>query len=172
MKHNGCIHLYHGNGKGKTTCAMGLALRFSHYGGNVLVVQCLKDGSSGEISQLNQFSNIKILAKKVSDHFTWEMTPEEKDATKTLLQDFLKESIQSNWDLLVVDEICAALTHDFLEESQVMELLASRKPHQEIVFTGRNPPPFLLEAAHYVTHFQEEKHPYALGIPAREGIEF
>lgn len=172
MEELGCVHLYYGNGKGKTTCAMGLALRFSYYGQKVVVIQCLKDGSSGEIQQLKQFDNISIWAEKVSANFSWAMTQEEKEATRDLMKRYFTNILEESWDLLVVDEVCAGLTSGFVTEDQVKGLLEARKEHQELVFTGRNPPDFLKEVAHYVTHFQEEKHPYHEGISAREGIEY
>lgn len=172
MEEKGCIHIYHGEGKGKTTCAMGLVLRFSHYGKKVLVIQCLKDGTSGEILQLKNIENVDVLAKKVSSNFTWEMTDEEKEITKKQLEDFFQIAFQGKWDLLVVDEVCSGLSTGLLDENLVKKLLELKKIHQELVFTGRNPPDFLVDVADYVTYFKAEKHPYEQGIAARQGIEY
>lgn len=168
----GCIHLYHGDGKGKTTTAMGLALRYSSYGKQILVIQFLKSGMSGEISQLNTFENITVIAQSVTNSFSWEMTEEEKEATKALHHSFVAATQMMPWDMLVLDELCGALTTDLIDEALVEDMLSQRQPHQEIVITGRNPKDFLLDSAHYITEFKAVRHPFTDGLPAREGIEF
>lgn len=172
LNNNGCIHLYHGDGKGKTTCAMGLALRYAYYGHEVLIIQCLKNGSSGEIHQLNRFQNITILADKVSTNFSWNMTQQEKYETRVLHDNYLQHALSQEWDMLVLDEICAALNQDLVSEELVVALLEQKKAHQEIVMTGRNPTELLLRNADYITRMSFEKHPFSNGLQAREGIEF
>lgn len=172
QEEKGCFHLYHGDGKGKTTAAMGLALRFSSYGKQVLVIQFLKDGTSGEVAQLNTFENVTIIAQSVAQCFSWEMNEEQREATKALHHSFMAATQMMPWDLLVLDELCGALTTELIDETMVADILAMKQPHQEIVVTGRNPKDFLLEMADYITEFKAIRHPFDAGLPAREGIEF
>lgn len=171
-ENNGLIHLYHGDGKGKSTCAFGLALRFSSYGKKVMIIQFLKDGSSGEIKALSNLDNVTILAKKVTSSFTWNMSDEEKSLTKELHNDEIKQALSTEYDMLVLDELCGAMSNNLIDTSLVKEVLESKKPHQEIVITGRNPENFIIEKSDYITQMKQEKHPFEIGIPARKGIEF
>lgn len=168
----GLIHLYHGDGKGKSTCAFGLALRFSSYGKRVMIIQFLKDGSSGEITALSKLEGVTVLAKKATPSFTWNMTDEEKALTKRLHDDEITQALSSEFDMLVLDELCGAMSNQLVDTTLVKQLLESKKPHQEIVITGRNPEQFILDMADYVTQMTQEKHPFEQGIPARMGIEF
>lgn len=172
LKNKGCIHLYHGEGKGKTTCAMGLALRFAHYGKKVLVIQCLKNGNSGEIHQLSRLENVTVKAEMVSNAFTWNMTEQEKVATRVLHDKFMSYARETSWDMLVLDDICAALNQNLVDKNLVEQLLDRKKDKQEIVMTGRNPPEFLLKKADYITKMCLQQHPFAGGLPPREGIEY
>lgn len=170
----GLIHLYHGDGKGKTTCAMGLALRFSYSYTNkkVMIIQFLKDGSSGEVQALSKLENVTILAKKATPSFTWNMTEQEKAETKILHDSEIQEAIESDFDMLVLDELCGAMSNKLIDTDLVQKLLDSKKSHQEIVITGRNPEQFIIDKADYITQMKLEKHPFEVGIPARKGIEF
>lgn len=171
--HFGLLHLYHGEGKGKTTCAMGLALRCAAHGKKVLVVQFLKDGTSGEVVLLAKLPQVTLLAGKATQAFSWNMTPEERTATTQLHQDFLTKIGESSFDLLVLDEICGALSNKLVDASLVEQVIRQAKESgREVVATGRNPQDFLVELADYSTCFTLERHPYQQGIPARKGIEF
>lgn len=172
-ENKGLIHLYHGKGKGKTTCAMGLALRFSHYEKNVLIVQFLKSGGSGEVKQLEKLDNVTVIAGSVTNTFSWNMTDEEKAETKELHNSFLQKALETPWDLLVLDELCGAITTDMIDEDLIKKLLASKKEDGEIVITGRNPPQYILDAANYITEMVAQRHPFEdNGTPARKGIEY
>lgn len=168
----GLIHLYHGDGKGKSTCAFGLALRFAFYGKKVFIVQFLKDGTSGEIEALSKFENVTILAKKATSSFTWDMTDDEKAATKRLHDKELIEAMTTDCDMLILDELCSAMSHNLVDILLVDKLLNNKKEHQELVITGRNPVELIIQRADYITHMQAERHPFDEGIPARKGIEF
>lgn len=168
----GLIHLYHGDGKGKSTCAFGLALRFSSYGKKVMIIQFLKDGSSGEIQALSKLDNVTVLAKKATPSFTWNMTDDEKAQTKLLHDSELNQALESDFDMLVLDELCGAMSNNLVDTDLVKKLLDSKKPNQEIVITGRNPEQSIIEKADYITQMKQEKHPFEVGIPARKGVEF
>lgn len=154
------IHVYHGDGKGKTTAAMGLALRMLAAGRRVVVVQFLKDGESGEARLLAEHFGVSVFAGKVSDKFTWSMTSEELAATCELhdgnLASALAELEGAQEGLLVLDEALDALSKGLVDEA-----LVDRAPSRKIV-----------EKADYITEMRCEKHPYAQGICAREGVEY
>ena len=158
------IHVYHGDGKGKTTAAMGLALRMLAAGRRVVVVQFLKDGESGEVRLLAEHFGVPVFAGKVSDKFTWSMTSEELAATCELhdgnLASALAELEGAQEGLLVLDE---ALVDRALDMSA---------RGVEVALTGRAPSRKIVEKADYITEMRCEKHPYEQGICAREGVEY
>ena len=158
------IHVYHGDGKGKTTAAMGLALRMLAAGRRVVVVQFLKDGESGEVRLLAEHFGVPVFAGKASDKFTWSMTSEELVATRELhdgnLASALAELEGAQEGLLVLDE---ALVDRALDMSA---------RGVEVALTGRAPSRKIVEKADYITEMRCEKHPYAQGICAREGVEY
>lgn len=168
----GCIHFYYGNGKGKTTAAMGLALRALGHGMPVWVVQFLKDGSSGECSILER-SGASVLAGKAAPGFVSSMTPVQKNATRRL-HDQLLEKVSfliGPKGLLVLDEAGDALSRGLLDEKKLRNLLDNRAG-TEIVLTGHQFIPWLAEKADYITEMQARRHPHQKGLAARPGIEY
>ena len=166
------IHVYHGNGKGKTTAAMGLALRMLAAGRRVVVVQFLKDGESGEARLLAEHFGVPVFAGKASDKFTWSMTSEELAATRELhdgnLVSALAELEGAQEGLLVLD----ALSKGLVDETLVDRALDMSARGVEVALTGRAPSRKIVEKADYITEMRCEKHPYAQGICAREGVEY
>lgn len=168
----GLIHLYCGDGKGKTTAAMGLSLRAAGRGLRVVIVQFLKSGDSGELNILRTLPNITVLSGKGSTKFSFQMSEKEKLAAKALHETHLREALGLPFDLLVLDEAAAAHGAGLLDTALLEEALFHRPPDTELVLTGRNPAAFLVEAADYVTEMTCRKHPFERCIAAREGIEF
>lgn len=168
----GLIHLYYGDGKGKTTAAMGLALRAAGRGLRVVLVQFLKSGDSGELKILRTLPNVTVLSGKGSTKFTFQMSEEEKLAAKVLHETHLREALRLPFDLLVLDEAASAYTAGLLDVKLLEDAIYYRPPNTELVLTGRNPASFMLEAADYVTEMTCRKHPFERGVAAREGIEF
>ena len=170
------IHVYHGDGKGKTTAAMGLALRMLAAGRRVVVVQFLKDGESGEARLLAGHFGVPVFAGKVSDKFTWSMTSEELAATRELhdgnLASALAELEGAQEGLLVLDEALDALSKGLVDEALVDRALDMSARGVEVALTGRTPSRKIVEKADYITEMRCEKHPYAQGICAREGVEY
>lgn len=170
------IHVYHGDGKGKTTAAMGLALRMLAAGRRVVVVQFLKDGESGEVRLLAEHFGVPVFAGKASDKFTWSMTSEELAATRELhdgnLASALAELEGAQEGLLVLDEALDALSKGLVDEALVDRALDMSARGVEVAFTGRTPSRKIVEKADYITEMRCEKHPYAQGICAREGVEY
>ncbi|MZJ39174.1 cob(I)yrinic acid a,c-diamide adenosyltransferase [Collinsella aerofaciens] len=169
------IHVYHGDGKGKTTAAMGLALRMLAAGRRV-VVQFLKDGESGEARPLAGHFGVPVFAGKASDKFTWSMTSEELAATRELhdgnLASALAELEGAQEGLLVLDEALDALSKGFVDEALVDLALDMSARGIEVALTGRAPSRKIVDKADYITEMRCEKHPYAQGICARKGVEY
>jgi len=173
----GYIHLYHGNGKGKTTAALGLALRASGCGKNVVFVQFLKDWKCGELNQLRLLPNITVLrGESLGGKFTCDMTEEELAAAKSahdrILNEALKLQQRGQCDLLVLDEGMDAYCLGLLDNALFEGLFTDKPAPLELVVTGHNPDPRFLEMADYVTEMVKRRHPYDLGVSARRGIEF
>ncbi len=167
----GLVHLYWGEGKGKTTAAMGLALRALGAGRNVVIVQFLKGGPSGEIPLLEKLG-AQVLRGKAGQKFTFQMSEAEKAETKTLQTENLRRALALEADLLVLDEACAAWQKDLVDRELLKQAVLERPQGREAVLTGRNPPDWMREAADYSTEMRCHRHPFEKGIPARQGVEF
>lgn len=164
------LHLYWGNGKGKTTAAMGLALRALGHGRRVVIVQFLKDGTSGEIAPLRAAGAAVHACPNAK--FTWLMDEADKAAAREASARALGQALAEPFDLLVLDEACAALKSGILDETLLRRAVAFAKNGREVVLTGRDPAPWLQDAADYSTEMRAHRHPYADGVAAREGVEY
>ncbi len=167
----GLIHLYWGNGKGKTTAAMGVAMRALAAGEKVVIVQFLKGQESGEITLLSQLG-AKIYRGKAGDKFVFQMNEEEKAATRKLQDENLLAALQEPADLLILDEACAALELNMVDETLLKKAVCQKPEGQELILTGRNPADWMREVADYNTEMHCWRHPYEKGIMARKGVEF
>ena len=164
------LHIYTGEGKGKTTAAMGLAMRAIGHGRKVVILQFLKSGTSGELRPLIK-AGATVISGKSGSKFVSAMSPEEREKTRKMNDGYLREVLGMQFDLLVLDEACAALKYDMVDPELIRAAVAMRS-EREIVVTGRDPADFLLEAADYITDMVCVRHPYERGIAAREGIEY
>lgn len=164
------LHLYWGNGKGKTTAAMGLALRALGHGRRVVIVQFLKDGTSGEIAPLRAAGAAVYACPNAK--FTWLMDEADKAAAREASARALGQALAEPFDLLVLDEACAALKSSILDEALLRRAVAFAKNGREVVLTGRDPAPWLQDAADYSTEMRAHRHPYADGVAAQEGVEY
>lgn len=167
----GLIHLYWGEGKGKTTAAMGLALRALGAGRKVAVVQFLKGGRSGEIPLL-QSLGAHVFRGKAGTKFSFRMSEEERAGTRALQTEHLRRALELDAGLLVLDEACAAWEKGLVDEELLRRAVLEKRPGQELVLTGRRPADWMLDAADYSTEMRCHRHPFEQGIPAREGVEF
>ena len=171
------IHIYYGDGKGKTTAALGLAMRASGCGRRVVIVQFLKDWKCGELDSLAHIPGITVLrGKSAGGVFVHEMSDEEKAATKTIHDENLRKALNmqksGQCDLLVLDEVIDAYRLGVLD-SELFEGLVENKPEDlELVITGHQPDAVLIDRGDYVTEMVKRKHPYDKGVTARQGIEF
>jgi cob(I)alamin adenosyltransferase len=171
---SGLIHIYCGDGKGKTTAATGLAVRAAGAGKRVVFAQFFKSGSSSEISVLQIVENIQTVHCKTVRGFWRRMDDVKKAQAREDYTKFLVDVIKlaRDADLLVMDEIISACNHGTVTETVVLDFLHNKPGNLEVVLTGRNPSEGLLALADYVSEMQKIKHPYDCGIAARKGIEF
>ncbi len=171
----GLVHVYCGDGKGKTTAAIGLAVRAAGCGKQVLIVQFLKGQETGELQSLARIPEITVLRGKASSKFTFQMDERELQQTYDLNSKNLLTAVETaregKCDLLILDEILGALSCDLIDSDLLCSLVEKKPEALELVLTGRNPPQWLLDHADYVTEMVKRKHPFDQGIPARKGIE-
>ena len=171
----GLIHIYCGDGKGKTTAAVGLAVRCAGRGNKVLLVQFLKSRDSGELYSLAKLPDIEVMRGKESKKFTFPMNEEEKHALliehNKMFEQVLAKIKNGGYSLLILDEVIGALNAKVFEMPKLIEFLRHKPENLEVVLTGRNPAPELVEIADYVSEMRKVKHPMDKGIMAREGIE-
>lgn len=175
MRKQGLVHLYCGDGKGKTTAAMGLALRSIGHRKSVVIAQFLKDGTSGECRFLSTLDHVTVLAANPVGKFSFAMTEAEKEQTQNAIgrtfDAATQFAVREHAFLLILDEVCAAITCGFLEEDRVISFLQNKPDTLEVVMTGRDPSERLQAEADYISEICKRKHPYDRGIGAREGIE-
>lgn len=174
-KSRGLVHLYHGDGKGKTTAALGLTIRAAGSGFRVTFVQFLKNQPTGELTVLSGMENVSVLRGKEGGAFSFTMSDEDKEKTKLLHTENLNAAIalvtRGDCDMLVLDEVVGAYARDLIDK-EAFEAFVFNKPEQlELVMTGRNPAQWMIDCADYVSEIKKIKHPYDEGIPARIGIE-
>ena len=172
----GCIHIYYGNGKGKTTCSVGLAVRAAGCGKKVLFIQFMKTGKSSEISMIESLPGIEVMEAPRMKKFSFKMTDEEKqemlEQDNAVLEEIKEKVAGGDYDLLVMDESLGSCHKGFLDEGLLIDFLRNKPEHLEVVMTGRHPDDTLIQLADYVTEMHKVKHPYDKGIYARKGIEF
>ena len=175
----GLIHLYTGDGKGKTTAAIGLAVRAAGAGKQVLFVQFMNGRDTGELYGLAQVKGIEILRSEKDFGFYVSMTEEQKEELAGIHNELLRKTIDrmqsGRAQVIILDEVTYPLRWKLLDEELLWQLLArteEKRFYPEIVCTGRNAPKELEECADYLTRMDAVRHPYEKGIGARRGIEF
>lgn len=172
----GLVHIYTGNGKGKTTAAIGIGIRAWGRGKSVLMVQFLKGQESGELITIKELCpRFVVNSGKPISKFTWNMNETELRQAAILQKELFRYAIDEaktgKWDLLILDELVATITTGMIPLEDVLEFIADKPDNLEIVITGRNAPDKLIEVADYVSDIHEVKHPMKRGIMARKGIE-
>ena len=166
----GYLHVYTGDGKGKTTAAMGLALRSLGAGFRVQIIQFIKNAPSSEISPLEKagagvfrYGNGLIFGRPI--------TEEDRQPILKGLNHVKRIFTENSTDLLILDEINVALGLQLAEEALFFEILSQRPPTMEVVCTGRRAPQALLDTADLITEMQAQRHYYQQGVASRLGIE-
>ena len=169
------IQTYYGDGKGKTTAAIGSAVRFNGCGHKVLFVQFLKNNDSSEINVLKSLQGVEIICSeenyKLYDNLNKECDEVFVKAYNKLLFDTVKKKV-NNIKMVVLDEILDAVQFGYVEETLFLEFLESYKNSVEFILTGHSITEKIAEISDYVSEIKEVKHPYAKGALPRKGIEF
>ncbi|MBL7053407.1 MAG: cob(I)yrinic acid a,c-diamide adenosyltransferase [Candidatus Portnoybacteria bacterium] len=167
------IHIYTGNGKGKTTAALGLGLRAIGASKKVLLIQFLKDGQSSEIKGIKKLPNFdtKAFGRKGFLNKN-KLTKKDFDPARRGFL-FAKKAIQSKkYNLIILDEINIVINLGLLKIEEVIDLIKKAPLKTELILTGRNANKKLIQSADLVTEMKEIKHYYKKGVKARKGIEF
>lgn len=173
----GCVHLYCGDGKGKTSAAVGLAVRAAGRGQRILIVRFLKNDDSGEVAVLAGIEGIDVMPCEKDFGFYFRMSEAEKAEAQRhygrMFGQACRMAEEGRYDMLIFDEMMAACNYNLVPEAQVVDWIAHHRPcGLELVLTGRNPSEQLKELADYISVIQMEKHPFREGLPARLGIEY
>jgi cob(I)alamin adenosyltransferase len=166
------IHIYTGDGKGKTTAAMGLAIRAAGRGKKAVIVQFLKGTDTGELHSLSLIPNITVIRNSEAKGFFHTVPPEIRLKITEENNENIKKALALPYDLIVLDEVCAAYALEAVDRKAVDDLVRGFSPEKELVLTGRNPPQHFCDTADYISEIHKVKHPFDQGVPAREGIEY
>jgi len=179
MLQKGLVQIYTGDGKGKTTAAIGLAIRTAGHGNHVLFYQFLKPPSLqlGERIVLEKLDNVELgalehawdLRKSLHDRAT---LTEVRQAVAATLKQLTAAANKREYDVIILDEIVFCHAHGLASLDDIATLIQSRDPHVEIVMTGRGADDTLVTLADLVTEMKPVKHPFEKGVTAREGIEY
>jgi len=167
----GLIQVYTGDGKGKTTAALGLAVRAAGHGMKVGFVQFLKGEPCGEHLFMSQYHDFDIVQIGTGDSFTKSREELTEEMQQTLAYTE-QQMLSGRYDLLILDEIFIAIQKGLTATEQVLDLLEKRPESVELVLTGRYAPAKVVERADLVTEMHMIKHPFNQGICARPGIEY
>jgi len=174
----GLVQIYTGKGKGKTTAAVGQAIRARGRGLRILFVQFLKGKEgSGEIPILENVG-IKVICKGEKDKWIFPDRLKEEDKEKIRLEwthfldEISHEVIEEKYDLVILDEINVALYYGLIDKNKLIDFIRRKPTSLEIILTGRHASPELIELAHLVSEIKSIKHPFDAGMKARRGIEY
>lgn len=171
----GLIHIYCGNGKGKTTCAMGLCTRAAGFGHKVLIYQFMKNNKTSERKVLEALPNVTFVNGLDSEKFSFQMSEVEKEARKKYyLEQFKKvtgKAAKEEYQILFLDELLYTIGAGLFEEEILVEYLKTKPESLEVILTGQNPGEKVVELADYVSEIVKVKHPFDRGIGSRDGIE-
>ena len=169
----GLVHIYCGDGKGKTTTSVGLTVRAAGSGKKVLFYQFLKNNSSSERSILEKQPGINVVSGKELQKFTFQMNEEELKELRDYNNEMLDKLFEmaKDYDMLVLDESVYSIDKDLLDEAKLIEHLEKKPFALEVVLSGRNPSERLIDHADYVSEIRKVKHPFDQGISSRIGIE-
>ncbi len=168
----GFVQIYTGNGKGKTTAAIGLAIRAAGADLKVFIAQFLKKGDYSEIKTLAKFSDLISVEQYGLGHFIKDKPPQDEvDAAQAGLERIERVLLSRKYDLIIIEEGNVATACGLFDVQRLLDLIAAKPNEIELVITGRGAAPVVMEAADLVTEMIEIKHYYQKGVPARKGIE-
>jgi cob(I)alamin adenosyltransferase len=170
----GFIQIYTGKGKGKTTAALGQALRAAGSGLKTFIVMFMKDFPYGEVKSIKHLDDHIRLEQYGNDTFVFhKQQPGKKDikAAQQAIRQARQAILSAKYDIVIMDEVCVAIHFGLLKTEDVLSLLEEKPESVELILTGRYCPPELIEKADLVTAMREIKHYFQKGVTARKGIE-
>ncbi len=170
----GLVHIYTGEGKGKTTSALGLALRALGHGAHVTMIQFMKGWEGyGELKSASQLHGFEIIQTGRPDYvYMGKEEPDDHEEAERGMRAAFAAIGKGSCDMLILDEINVALSYGLVDITEVVRLIRSRPNEMEIVLTGRGMHQELVALADLVTEMREIRHPYSSGVMARKGVEF
>lgn len=175
MKQTGYIHIYCGDGKGKTTTGMGLCARAAGSGLKVLVYQFMKDNTTCERAVLEQIPGITFVDGLPQEKFSFQMTDSEKAQRRGYYESqfslVTEKASREGYQVLFLDEIIYTIRAGLFSEELLLDWLGKKPEQLEVILTGQGPSPQLMELADYASEIRKLKHPFDQGVPARRGIE-
>ena len=163
------LHIITGDGKGKTSSAVGMAVRMSGYSKKILFAQFLKGSDSGEINILKSLDNITVMRLSKDYGFLNTMSDTEKETVKKAHNQMLNYALNNSFDMIILDEVISSMNFKVLDTELLYNIL---KKNCEKVLTGRDPDKKLIECADYISEIKKIRHPFDIGISARKGVEF
>ncbi len=171
----GLVHIYSGEGKGKTTASIGLSIRCAGSGGDVLFSQFIKNNESSELNILKQIPSIQVITCEKTFGFISRLSEEERFEAKKIYSDYFYRVLElvktKNFRMLVLDEIIGAYNYDVIDRQTLINFLKNKPESLEVIMSGRNSSLELIELADYVSEVKKVKHPFDRGVSARIGIE-
>ena len=169
----GLVHIYTGSGKGKTTAAIGLAVRAVGSGMSVVFFQFLKGMNTAETTPLEKL-DISVHKPAQPKNFVWSMDEKTQKISRDINRKAFLEACEAmqKYNLVVLDEIFACLHAGYITLDELLTCIQGKPPETELVLTGRNAPHEAVALADYVTEMDAKKHPFEKGVQARKGIEF
>jgi cob(I)alamin adenosyltransferase len=175
MRNRGYIHVYTGNGKGKTTAALGLALRAAGWGKRTYIAQFMKKFPYGELISLEKHLKDLITIEQFGlpefHHKGDEVSEEERNAARQGIEAVKQAMTGNKYQIIILDEINILAFFDIIPRRKLLDLIADKPEDLELILTGRNAPREFIEQADLVTEMKEVKHYYTKGVLARAGIE-
>ena len=165
----GLLHIYYGDGKGKTTAALGLILRAAGCGKKAAVFRFLKGNGSGELCSLKKLGIPVISCGECG--FAFSMSEDEKQDVRKRHDNMLEKALASDADVIVLDEVLDAFNEGLCDPGLFKKLIDTKK-NAELILTGHKKNDEIFAYADYITHMAKEKHPFDNGVTARKGIEF
>jgi cob(I)alamin adenosyltransferase len=170
----GLVEIFTGNGKGKTSAALGVVLRASGYGLRVHIVYFMKGNYPyGEQKVLPQLPNISFETFGQEEFVDpANVKPEEREQARQALKEAHRAVLSGEYDIVVLDEVNVAVAWKLIDLEEVIELIEKKPESVELILTGRYADEKLIELADLVTEMTEVKHPYQKGIPSRRGIDY
>lgn len=168
----GYVQVYTGEGKGKTTAALGLSLRAAGAGLKVYIAQFLKTGNYSEIKALKRFSDCITIEQFGLSHFIkGEPSSEDLKAAQEGLRKVKSAIASAAYDIIILEEANVAITLGLLSVQNILEIISNKPDDKELIITGRGADPLIIEKADLVTEMKEVKHYFHKGVKARTGIE-